>query len=235
MRFANLDGRLQVPGFRGLIANGLAAFSGPTAWMLARQSILRHGAIQHVDELTTFAKIVRARQPRRILEIGTAQGGMFWLLCRLAAPDCVLISLDLPSDDRFSGGNPQTLNLPAMKCAGQTVHSILGNSHSPEMPDRVGKFLNGELLDLLFIDGDHTYAGVRSDYLMYQPLVRPGGLIAFHDIVKTPWVGCEVDRFWAELMQDHELNPRTIIGHFRSHWGGIGLVERKRLCMAAPA
>ena len=61
---------------------------------------------------------------------------------------------------------------------------------------------------------------------MYLPLIRPGGLVAFHDIVKTRWEGCEVDRFWSELARERDLNPRAIIGHFRSHWGGIGLVNR---------
>jgi hypothetical protein len=61
---------------------------------------------------------------------------------------------------------------------------------------------------------------------MYHPLVRPGGLVAFHDIVKTPWEGCEVDRFWAELTQQKELNPRAIVGKFPSPFGGIGLVTR---------
>ena len=156
-----------MPGIRGLIVNGLSVCSSPTAWSLARQSIRGHGAIQHVDELTAFAKIVRPQQPKRVLEIGTAQGGMFWLLCRLAAQDGILISLDLPSNERFSGGNQQTLDLAALKSAGQTVHSILGNSHSPEMPNRIRNILNGKFLDLLFIDGDHTYGGVRSDYQMY--------------------------------------------------------------------
>jgi predicted O-methyltransferase YrrM len=215
-----------MPGIHGLIINGLSACSSPTLWTLARRSIKRHGAIQHVDELTAFAKIVRRQRPKRVLEIGTAQGGMFWLLCRLAACDGFLISLDLPSDDRFSGGNQEALDLVPLKCAGQTVHSVLGNSHSPEMPVQISNILNGEFLDLLFIDGDHTYRGVRSDYQMYLPLVRPGGLIAFHDIVKTPWEECGVDRFWSELAQDKNLNPQAIIGHFRSHWGGIGLVIR---------
>jgi hypothetical protein len=44
--------------------------------------------------------------------------------------------------------------------------------------------------------------------------------------VKTPWEGCEVDRFWAELRQQKELNPRAIIGKFPSPFGGIGLVNR---------
>jgi len=46
--------------------------------------------------------------------------------------------------------------------------------------------LNGEPLDFLFIDGDHTYEGVKRDFEMYSPLVRNGGIIAFHDIVKHP-------------------------------------------------
>ena len=40
------------------------------------------------------------------------------------------------------------------------------------------------MLDLLFIDGDHSYEGVRQDYKMYSKLVRDGGLIAF-----TMWFG----------------------------------------------
>jgi predicted O-methyltransferase YrrM len=38
-------------------------------------------------------------------------------------------------------------------------------------------------LDLLFLDGDHTFEGVAQDFTMWGPLVRKGGLIAFHDTV----------------------------------------------------
>jgi predicted O-methyltransferase YrrM len=41
-------------------------------------------------------------------------------------------------------------------------------------------------LDFLFIDGDHTYEGVKQDFEMYTPLVRKGGLVAMHDIVPPP-------------------------------------------------
>jgi hypothetical protein len=55
--------------------------------------------------------------------------------------------------------------------------------------------LDGELLDFLFIDGDHAYAGVKQDYAMYGPLVRSGGCVAFHDIEYDR----NVKRFWNEL------------------------------------
>lgn len=41
-------------------------------------------------------------------------------------------------------------------------------------------------VDLVFIDGDHTYAGVQADLEAYLPLVRPGGLIAGHDFNDVP-------------------------------------------------
>lgn len=36
-------------------------------------------------------------------------------------------------------------------------------------------------LDLVEIDGDHTYAGVHADIEAYLPLIRPGGILAGHD------------------------------------------------------
>ena len=55
----------------------------------------------------------------------------------------------------------------------------------------------------MFIDGDHSYDGVRSDYEMYAPLVRNGGLVAFHDIVegRPEWVG-GVPQLWREIKND---------------------------------
>lgn len=35
---------------------------------------------------------------------------------------------------------------------------------------------------LLFIDGDHSYEGVKSDYEAWEPFVVSGGVIVFHDI-----------------------------------------------------
>jgi predicted O-methyltransferase YrrM len=40
-------------------------------------------------------------------------------------------------------------------------------------------------VDMLFIDGDHQYKSVLTDYLLYEPLVNSGGIIAFHDTAST--------------------------------------------------
>lgn len=213
-----------MPGLSGIMSNLRAAISSPKAWWLARQSVTQHGAIQHVDELTEFTKIISEQRPNKILEIGTAEGGVFWLLCRVAAADATLISLDLPPTERFSGGIKHEIDLESMKMPGQKVHVIHGNSHAQETPAQIQKILGDQKLDLLFIDGDHTYEGVHQDFTMYSPFVRAGGFIVFHDIVKSVWPGCQVDRLWEELTQNQILSPKAIIGQVPSHYGGIGIL-----------
>jgi hypothetical protein len=52
----------------------------------------------------------------------------------------------------------------------------------------------------MFIDGDHTESGVEADYNDYKEFVRPGGLIAFHDIVeKQPFTTNQVYPFWQRV------------------------------------
>jgi len=60
---------------------------------------------------------------------------------------------------------------------------VEGLSYAPSTVQRIERLLNGKEVDLLFVDGDHSYAGVKSDYESYRHLVRSGRLIAFHVIV----------------------------------------------------
>lgn len=38
--------------------------------------------------------------------------------------------------------------------------------------------------DLIFIDAGHTFEDARCDYLTYAPMIRPGGIVAFHDALQ---------------------------------------------------
>jgi len=39
----------------------------------------------------------------------------------------------------------------------------------------------GEKFDVIFIDGDHTYEGVRKDLALYWPLLKDKGIFSGHD------------------------------------------------------
>jgi predicted O-methyltransferase YrrM len=72
------------------------------------------------------------------------------------------------------------------------------DSHAQSTSDLLDRILEGRQIDFLWIDGDHSYEGARQDFLTYSAKVRPGGLVAFHDIV-TKGDGHEVFKLWEEL------------------------------------
>src|SRR5437016_4539848 len=53
-------------------------------------------AMQVPSEISSLLSLLAERPPRTILEIGTAKGGTLWLLARTAAPDALIVSVDLP-------------------------------------------------------------------------------------------------------------------------------------------
>lgn len=110
---------------------------------------------------------------------------------------------------------------PGSRCE---VSILIGDSHSAEFAARVEKELDGQQVDFLFIDGDHTEAGVEADYRTYSRLVRKGGIVAFHDIAeKQDQPGNEVQHFWRRLKQ--EAVTEEIIEDPDQTGFGIGLVR----------
>jgi predicted O-methyltransferase YrrM len=150
--------------------------------------------------------MAKCPQPRAILEIGTARGGTLFCWCAMAAPDATVISLDLPGGIHGGGYPPWKIFFyRRFAQPKQKIHLLRGDSHSPKMLDEVKKSLPPGGLDFLFIDGDHTLEGVRRDYEMYSPLVKPGGTIVFHDVcVHRVEYNCHVDKFWNEIKQGRE-------------------------------
>lgn len=64
-----------------------------------------------------------------------------------------------------------------------------------------------ESTDVLFIDGDHSYEGCRSDVYAWLPKVRAGGLVLMHDI---GWAE-GVQRVIREFVQDR-MSVQGIVG-----------------------
>jgi predicted O-methyltransferase YrrM len=169
---------------------------------------------QRPGEIRALLERLEERRPRRILEIGTCDGGSLFLFAQVAAPDAHVISVDLP-DGLFGGGYPSWKTPLYRRFArpGQRLDLLRADSHNPATVDEVRSLLGGEPLDFLFIDGDHSYAGVRQDFEAYSSLVGEGGLIGFHDIAAPPTDGPVIDAdgsrlevgevplYWAEIRQ----------------------------------
>lgn len=76
-------------------------------------------------------------------------------------------------------------DLDCVKIQGDSVESL----------GRVKDELADREIDLLFIDGDHSYRGEMADFRAYSPLVRDGGVIALHDTHSI----LDVGRVFAEI------------------------------------
>ena len=182
----------------------------------------RVGATQIEEEFRAFIAEVHTIGPRVIVEIGTARGGSFLAWCRNAAD--VAISIDLPGGVNGGGYVAQRGKLYAEFVFGRTTRAILPreDSHSDATLQKVTSILLGRPIDVLFIDGDHRYEGVSRDYELWKPLVRPGGLIGFHDVVEHPeFTSIDVHRFWAEIRKGR--SHKEFIANPLSGYG-IGVV-----------
>ncbi len=200
---------------------------GPRAAVIAAGAKKR-GAKQKVREFAGLVQLVRRERPATVLEIGTLNGGSLWAWCRVAAPNATIVSVDLPGGD-FGGGYDKRLaeRLPGYAQAGQTLHLLRNDSHSPATLAEVKRLLPAPV-GFAFIDGDHSYKGVRQDFEMYGPLVD--GLVAFHDTLPhNTESGCEVDRLWAELAPGYETWEFTAPGDMKwdGIWGGIGVLRHE--------
>jgi hypothetical protein len=178
---------------------------------IAHTAVFEHGAIQKVSELGRFTAMVMDLDPLNlIVEVGSFDGGTLWAWQQIC-PE--VVGVDLPPP-----GLEDDVRLNSLGCP-----IICGDSHDEATRDRLIDTIQGRPVDMLFIDGDHSYHGVKADYELYSPLVRPGGLIGFHDICTHPdQPYIQVNRFWATL----DLDAEAIIEESTTpSWGGIGVIR----------
>lgn len=185
---------------------------------------------QNKTEIYEFCKLITPIHPEVILEIGTASGGTLFLLTKCANPNALIISIDLP-EGRFGGGYPYDFKLvyKSFVSNNQKMFLFRKDSHKSSTLRKVKKVLNNKFVDVLFIDGDHTYDGVKKDFEMYSPLVKKNGIIAFHDIVIVPpeiELNVEVNIFWNEIKEYFKYNE--IVEDWDQGYGGIGIIRNER-------
>lgn len=194
-------------------------------YRLARSAITERKALQRKWELAGLLGMVRCLRPNVILEIGTYQGGTLSCWPSLAGERATIISLDLPGGPYGGGyGEEDVARFQSWMKEGQSLSCLRRDSHSPDTLAEVRGLLAGRPIDLLFIDGDHSYEGVRADFMTYGPLVRKGGLIVLHDIVVNPThPDCRVYQLWNELKDRYR--SRELVDRDGFHtWGGIGVL-----------
>ncbi|WP_337190544.1 class I SAM-dependent methyltransferase [Tsuneonella aeria] len=209
---ASLDGSRpdDVEGLVDFAMNGAGGFFQP---------------MQSRVEITELVRLVRARQPRSVLEIGTARGGTLFLLTESSAPGAHIVSLDLPGG-RNGGGYPEWKAEIYRKFprGDRRLSLVRGDSHLESSRDAVAALAGQDGFDLIMIDADHSYDGVKRDFELYSPLLAPGGMIVMHDILPNRFdAEITVAPFWAEVQRRYP-HTRELVEDRDQGVFGIGLV-----------
>lgn len=196
-----------------------------SALKIGRQAV-RNGAMQKLSELVPFLALIG--HPGTIVEVGAGGGGMLQAFCAISTDDATIVSVDLEGGPFGGWASEEELRNRAGAKPGQALHLVRGDSRDPAIIQQVVDLVPAGI-ELLFIDGDHSYEGVSMDYQVYSPLVIPGGIIALHDIFPHSQIReCEVDRFWSELtgVEKREIVSPGELATFSpgGTWGGIGIV-----------
>lgn len=127
--------------------------------------------LQYKHELAEMVSIAHKQMPLTIMEIGCDRCSGFYHWCMIPNV-CKVIGSEIrgtPYSDLFEK------NFPAIDFC------WIGDSRKQEDLNKIEAFLEGDTIDILFIDGDKCF--YREDFDTYLPVMNPKGLVFLHDIV----------------------------------------------------
>ena len=154
--------------------------------------------LQEEWEFSILLNLYKQLNPENILEIGSFYGGTLWFWLNNSTRLDRVIAIDYPissNDGRYEQMIASKSLWSNWIKSDITFIEIQGDSTQDATFQQTANIFPDKNLDFLFIDGGHDYQTVKSDFENYSKLVRPGGMIVFHDVAGLE----EVKRFWNEV------------------------------------
>ena len=156
-------------------------------------------------------------RPKATVELGSHRGYSFFAFCQAVKDleiDGKVHAVDTWQGDEQAGFYGEDIYRDVQKTVNEQFTGI-GELHRKTFDEALNSFEDGSL-DVLHIDGLHTYEAVRHDYETWRSKVRDGGVILFHDISQRR-EGFGVWKLWDELTAKHP----TFEFH---HFNGLGVL-----------
>lgn len=142
--------------------------------------------------------LMRELAPKVFVELGVKQGESYFAFCQSAAEN--KIGVQCYGVDSWRG-DVQTGNLdPEIEhevAEYNWRYSSFSELKVMLFAEALSEFADGSI-DLLHIDGTHTYSDVRTDFESWLPKLSPNGVILFHDVAVRDG-GFGVWKVWEEI------------------------------------
>lgn len=183
---------------------------GIAGWMTDEEIKALYELARSVAEAPKPEKLGKAERLTVIVEIGSYRG-LSTVTLALAVQEFggLVWAIDPHVGDKYgfsmADADHLTANLAAFGVT-DVVKQVIQQSQ-----DAAREWKNGEI-DVLWIDGDHEYDGVKGDIEAWTPFVRMGGHVALHDISDN-WPG--VRRAYAELLENPDFEQVYAVDSLR--------------------
>ena len=175
---------------------------------------------QSKAELDWMLKIIEDNKCGSLLEIGSSFGGTLKRMAAVMPKGSQIVAVDMPADETPKFLNPvdSLKETCGQLCKlGANVELFLGDSQNSKIVEAVSAY---GPYDFIFIDADHTYLGMKTDWENYGPM---GRIVAFHDIGgNIP--GCT--KAWEEIKASG-VHTEEYTDQNNDHRFGIGIVYRE--------
>ena len=163
--------------------------------------------------------LILSKRPQVLVELGTHGGSSYFSFCQAieacqAPTQC--FAVDTWGGDEHAGHYESSV-FEKVSNYNQTHYASFSTLLKKTFDDALHD-IEDRSVDLLHIDGLHTYEAVRHDFETWLPKLAPGAIVLFHDTaVKEGGFG--VWRFWQEIKTLYPLN-------FEMHHSyGLGVIQ----------
>ncbi len=162
--------------------------------------------------------LIRNLKPTQIVELGTYKGGSLFSMAQAIKDGkmkCQLVGVDTWEGDKHTGFYGPDI-FKNVKNISKKVYNEVSIKLVKQSFDIGSQRIDNKSVDILHIDGLHTYKAVKHDFDRWVSKVKTNGIVLFHDTQETKG-DFEVYRLWNELKKKHPY-----FDFFHSH--GLGLI-----------
>ena len=150
--------------------------------------------------------IMGAIRPNIFVELGTHSGNSYFAFCQSAKElhlPTKCYAVDTWQGDTHAGQYDDTV-FNEVKSHNEAHYGKFSNLLRMTFDDSLSKFSDGSV-NLLHIDGLHTYEAVKHDFETWLPKLAPNAIVLFHD-TEIRDHGFGVWKFWAELQEKYNTH-----------------------------
>ena len=168
-----------------------------------------------------FARdLIANLRPVLLVELGTHYGESYFGFCQAIAENsvpCLCYAIDTWKGESHTGYYGEEV-YDEVRAYNQANYSNLSYLIRCRFDEALGQFQDNSI-ELLHIDGLHTYEAVCHDFYAWLPKVKPGGIVAIHD-TSAKHEDFGVWKLW------EELRDQGLTFEFHHSWG-LGVFEKR--------